>query len=115
MKGMNMNRFTKKLSNGEYKPTQPTFSIINQLGEYEDLVESGTRKKAKQTEQLIELTKDNISQLLLIGMCNSDERIKQTYGGERELLQLIKGYFCLLEDLQAFKKREEGENGAKKE
>jgi hypothetical protein len=62
------------------------------------------------TEQLIDKTKQNIFQLLTVGLCNTDENIKDVYGGEGGLLNLIKGYFCLLEDLQAFKTREEKEN-----
>ena len=62
------------------------------------------------TEQMLETTKKNIIRLLTIAIVNSDEHIKDTYGGEHALLNLIKGYFCLLEDLQAFKKREETEN-----
>ena len=57
--------------------------------------------------QLIHLTKRNIQQLLFIGLNNSDANIKEVYGGEVGLLNLIRGYFCLLEDLQAFKEREE--------
>lgn len=58
-------------------------------------------------DSIIHLTKCNIHQLLLIGIHNSDENIKEVYGGEHALLQLIRGYLCLLEDLQAFKEREE--------
>ena len=61
------------------------------------------------TEQLIDNTKKNIYQLLSVGLYNSDENIKEIYGGEGGLLNLIRGYFCLLEDLQAFKAREEAE------
>ena len=43
----------------------------------------------------------------IIGLNNSDANIKEVYGGEVGLLNLIRGYSCLLEDLQAFKEREE--------
>ena len=62
------------------------------------------------TNDLIQSTKNTIGQLLTIGIVNSDEAIKETYGNEGNLLNLIKGYFCLLEDLQAFKQRERKEN-----
>ena len=62
------------------------------------------------TEMIIQKTKKNIHQLLIVGIYNTDESIKRVYGGEGGLLNLIKGYFCLLEDLQAFKNREEKEN-----
>lgn len=58
-------------------------------------------------DSIIHLTKCNIHQLLLIGIHNSDENIKEVYGGEGSLLSLIKGYYGLLEDLQDFKEREE--------
>ena len=65
------------------------------------------------TEQLIGKTKQNIYQLLSIGLYNSDENIKEIYGGEGGLLNLIRGYFCLLEDIQAFKTREIAEQALK--
>ena len=58
------------------------------------------------TRMLINRTKENINQLLVIGMVNSDKDIMATFGGERHLLELIKGYFCLLEDLTALWERE---------
>ena len=58
-------------------------------------------------DQLIYFTKRNIHQLLYVGIYNSDANIKEVYGGEVGLLNLIRGYFCLLEDLQSFKEREE--------
>ena len=56
-------------------------------------------------DRMIDFTKDNINQLLWIGIHNNDENIKEVYGGERGLLELIKGYFTLLEDMQGFKFR----------
>ena len=56
-------------------------------------------------DRMIDSTKDNINQLLWIGIHNNDENIKNVYGGERGLLELIKGYFTLLEDMQGFKFR----------
>ena len=64
-------------------------------------------------DSIIHLTKCNIHQLLLIGIHNSDENIKEVYGGEGCLLSLIKGYYGLLEDLQDFKEREERYYGNK--
>ena len=37
----------------------------------------------------------NIDQLLIIGVNNSDDNIKEVYGGEQGLLRLIQGYFEL--------------------
>ena len=62
------------------------------------------------TEMIIQETKKNIYQLLIVGLYNSDGNIKNVYGGESGLLNLIRGYFCLLEDLQAFNNRESKEN-----
>ena len=56
-------------------------------------------------DRMISLTKDNINQLLWIGIHNNDENIKEVYGGERGLLELIKGYFTLLEYMQGLKFR----------
>lgn len=56
-------------------------------------------------DRMIDLTKDNINQLLWIGIHNNDENIKEVYSGERGLLELIKGYFILLEDMQSLKFR----------
>lgn len=64
-------------------------------------------------DSIIHLTKCNIHKLLLIGIHNSDENIKEVYGGEGGLLSLIKGYYGLLEDLQDFKEREERYYGNK--
>lgn len=58
------------------------------------------------TGMLIDIAKRNMYQLMVIGIVNSDEAIKETYGGERALLELIKGYFCLAEDLTALWERE---------
>jgi hypothetical protein len=58
------------------------------------------------TGMLIDIAKRNMYQLMVIGIVNSDEAIKETYGGERALLELIKGYFCLTEDLTALWERE---------
>ena len=58
------------------------------------------------TRMLVDMAKKNMYQLMLIGIVNSDEAIKETYGGERALLELIKGYFCLAEDLTVLWERE---------
>lgn len=67
-------------------------------------------KQAELTDLAIRKTKENIVQLLGIGMVNSDANIKEVYDGEMGLLALIKGYMTVLEDLQGFKARELGEH-----
>ena len=64
-------------------------------------------KQAELTDLAIRKTKENIVQLLGIGMANSDANIKEVYGGEMGLLSIIKGYMTVLEDLQGFKLREQ--------
>ena len=64
-------------------------------------------KQAELTDLAIRKTKENIVQLLGIGMVNSDANIKEVYGGEMGLLAIIKGYMTLLEDMQGFKVRTE--------
>ena len=59
------------------------------------------------TKMLIDEVKRNMFQLLNIGIFNTDENIKQVYGGERGLLELLKGYQCLLEDLIGLYEREQ--------
>ena len=59
------------------------------------------------TRMLIDEVKRNMFQLLHIGIFNTDENIKQVYGGERGLLELLKGYQCMLEDLTALLEREQ--------
>ena len=49
----------------------------------------------------------NIDQLLIIGVNNSDDNIKEVYGGEHGLLRLIQGYFELYKELNKCKEREE--------
>lgn len=44
------------------------------------------------TEIIVDKVKDNIIQLLQIGLYNTDENIKEVYGGEQGLLNLINGY-----------------------
>lgn len=69
-------------------------------------------KQTELTDLAIGKTKENIVQLLEIGMVNSDANIKEVYGGEMGLLAIIKGYMTVLEDLQGFKlKEQEIENG----
>ena len=65
------------------------------------------------TDVLIDKAKQNINQLLYIGLHNTDENIKNVYGGEHGLLKLIQGYMCLLEDLHGFKAKEEAEQALK--
>lgn len=60
----------------------------------------------KQTQQMIELTKENICQLLFIGIHNTDEYIDRHFGGEKELMDLIQRYAILLGDLIRLKKLE---------
>lgn len=63
------------------------------------------------TRILINEAKRNMLQLLNIGIYNTDENIKQVYGGERGLLDLLRGYLCLIEDLSAFLDREASGTG----
>lgn len=49
----------------------------------------------------------NIDQLLVIGVNNSDDNIKEVYGGEWGLLRLIQGYFELYKELKKYKESEE--------
>lgn len=60
------------------------------------------------TKMLIHEVKRNMFQLLQVGIFNTDENIKQVYGGERGLLELLKGYQCILEDLIGLRERENG-------
>ena len=60
----------------------------------------------EQTQQMIELTKENICQLLFIGIHNTDEHIDRHFGGEKELIDLIQRYAILLGDLIRLKKIE---------
>lgn len=48
----------------------------------------------------IELVKQNITQLLVIALYNTDEHIEKHFGGETELLQVINGYMDLLDRLE---------------
>lgn len=59
------------------------------------------------TKMLIHEVKRNMFQLLQVGIFNSDEHIKQVHGSERGLLELLKGYQCLLEDLNGLLEREQ--------
>ena len=63
----------------------------------------------EQTQRMIELTKDNICQLLYIGIHNTDEHIEKHFGGEKELMDLIQRYAILLGDLIRLKKKESEE------
>ena len=65
--------------------------------------------KEEQTQRMIELTKENICQLLYIGIHNSDEHIDRHFGGEKELMDLIQRYAILLGDLIRLKKKESEE------
>lgn len=70
-----------------------------------EMVES----KEEQTQRMIELTKENICQLLYIGIHNTDEHIERHFGGEKELMGLIQRYAILLGDLIRLKKMESEE------
>lgn len=59
-----------------------------------------------ETQRLIELTKENIGQLLWIGIHNTDAHIESHFGGEKELMDLIQRYAILLGDLIRLKKEE---------
>ena len=57
-------------------------------------------------DSMIYHTMLNIDQLLVIGVNNSDDNIKEVYGGEHGLLRLIQGYFELYKELQKCKESE---------
>ena len=67
------------------------------------------KKGKEQTQRMIELTKENICQLLYIGLYNTDEHIDRHFGGEKELMDLIQRYSILLGDLIRLKKMESEE------
>ena len=67
------------------------------------------KKDKEQTQRMIELTKENICQLLYIGLHNTDEYIDRHFGGEKELMDLIQRYSILLGDLIGLKKMESEE------
>lgn len=48
----------------------------------------------------IDLVNQNITQLLIIALHNTDEHIEKHFGGETELLQVINGYIDLLDRLR---------------
>lgn len=60
----------------------------------------------EQTQRMVELTKENICQLLYIGIHNTDEHIDKHFGGEKELMDLIQRYSILLGDLIRLNKME---------
>lgn len=66
-------------------------------------------KVKEQTQRMIELTKENICQLLYIGIHYTDEHINRRFGGEKELMDLIQRYSILLGDLIRLKKMESEE------
>lgn len=49
----------------------------------------------------IDLVKQNITQLLIIALYNTDEHIENHFGGETELLKVINGYMDLLDRLES--------------
>lgn len=63
----------------------------------------------EQTQRMIRLTKENICQLLYIGIHNTDEHIDRHFGSEKELMDLIQRYAILLGDLIRLKKLESDE------
>ena len=67
------------------------------------------KKDKEQTQRMVELTKENICQLLYIGLHNTDEHIDRHFGGEKELMDLIQRYSILLGDLIRLKKMESEE------
>ena len=68
-----------------------------------------SENEKEQTQRMIKLTKDNICQLLYIGIHNTDEHIEKHFGGEKELMDLIQRYAILLGDLIRLKKMESEE------
>lgn len=65
------------------------------------------------TEMCIQMARANLFQLLRIGIVNSDENIKDVYGGEEGLANLCYKYFNLMDDLTLYRNREE-QNGKRK-
>lgn len=61
------------------------------------------------TEIIVDKVKDNIIQLLQIGLYNTDENIKEVYGGEQGLLNLINGYWRLLDEFNLLMRYEKNE------
>lgn len=59
-----------------------------------------------QLEMIVFLLKANIIQLLEIGLHNSDENIKEVYGGEQGLVNLLDRYFHLLDEFNLMLKFE---------
>ena len=49
----------------------------------------------------IDLVNQNITQLLIIALHNTDEHIEKHFGSETELLQVINGYLDLLDRLES--------------
>ena len=60
---------------------------------------STSENDKQQTQRMVELAKENICQLLYIGIHNTDEHIDKHFGGEKELMDLIQRYSILLGDL----------------
>ena len=65
-----------------------------------------SENEKEQTQRMIGLTKENVCQLLYIGLHNSDEQIDRHFGGEKELMDLIQRYAILLGDLIRLNKAE---------
>lgn len=78
---------------------------INKLTKQNELAKE-CREIEEQTQRMIELTKENICQLLYIGIHNTDEHIERHFGGEKELMDLIQRYAILLVDLIRLGKEE---------
>lgn len=70
---------------------------------------STPEKENQQTQRMIELAKENICQLLFIGIHNTDEHIDRHFDGEKELMDLIQRYAILLGDLIRLSKIESEE------
>lgn len=71
---------------------------INKLAKENELTKECSELE-EQTQRMIELAKENICQLLYIGIHNTDEHIDKHFGGEKELMDLIQRYSILLGDL----------------
>ena len=67
---------------------------------------STSENDKQQTQRMIELAKENICQLLYIGIHNTDEHIDKHFGGEKELMDLIQRYSIFLGDLISLNKIE---------
>ena len=82
-------------------------AVVKKYEEPEKKKKSGVIQMKPTIDTMIYHTMLNIDQLLIIGVNNSDDNIKEVYGGEQGLLRLIQGYFELYKELKKCKESEE--------